>query len=87
MATTKPLPLDTVAEGEDLLEMIEQLKKLHGKLDQSFYLCGSCGNRHYNNFRERQIAQSIEGAIGRLEKSVAMFGSALDEESGNAHGT
>jgi hypothetical protein len=80
-------PLDAEEASEELLEMIEQLKKMQSRLNLKWCLCGACGAKRFDNHRDRGLNQVLGAAVGRLERAVSIIGKGLDEEQDDAPST
>ena len=56
---------------ETIDTMVAELEKMSRGLDTRSYVCDSCGQSSYHNFKEYQSRQLINGVITRLRRVQA----------------
>lgn len=56
--------------SQELQGIADRLAKLVCHLDEGGEECSCCGTFRYRNFNDRQSAEAIRGAVGRIERTA-----------------
>lgn len=68
----------------ELHKMSVRLGQIRKQLNTTSSKCGSCSMNHYHNYADHQAAQQLDGAIGRLAKTIDLLDMQRDEGGDHA---